>query len=84
MERLIAYLRENMILDFQGDLSVEMLRDFLRDDDSPSARALLAKVRDERGVNDMLIVVADVLLEEVQRSLSDPAIRDQLETFAES
>ena len=84
MERLIAYLRENLILDFQGDLSVEMLRDFLRDDDSPAAQALLAKVRDERGVNDMLIVVADILLEHVQRSLSDQAIRDQLQTFGES
>ena len=84
MKRLIAYLRENMILDFQGDLTLEMLRDFLRDDDSREARALLAKIVEDRGVNDMMIVLADCLLEVVQRAIADEAIREQLHTYAES
>ena len=84
MKRLIAYLRENMILDFQGDLTLEMLRDFLRDDDSREARALLAKIVEDRGVNDMMIVLADCLLEVVQKAISDETIREQLQTYAES
>jgi hypothetical protein len=84
VKRLIAYLRENMILDFQGDLTLEMLRDFLRDDDSREARALLAKIVEDRGVNDMMIVLADCLLEVVQRAVTDEAIREQLHTYAES
>ncbi len=84
MKRLIAYLRENMILDFQGDLTHEMLRDFLRDDDSREARALLAKIVEDRGVSDMMIVLADCLLEVVQKAVSDESIREQLHTYAES
>lgn len=84
MKRLIAYLRENMILDFQGDLTLEMLRDFLRDDDSREARALLSKIVEDRGVSDMMIVLADCLLEVVQKAVSDETIREQLQTYAES
>jgi len=84
VKRLIAYLRENMILDFQGDLTLEMLRDFLRDDDSREARALLSKIVEDRGVSDMMIVLADCLLEVVQKAVSDEAIREQLHTYAES
>lgn len=84
MKRLIQYLRENMILDFQGDMTLEMLREMLRDDDSREARALRAKVVEDRGVNDMMLVLADCLLEVVQRSLPEEAIREQLSTYAES
>ncbi|HWM88348.1 MAG TPA: hypothetical protein VNO33_20980 [Kofleriaceae bacterium] len=73
-----------MILDFQGDLTLEMLRDFLRDDDSREARALLSKIVEDRGVNDMMIVLADCLLEVVQKAVSDETIREQLQTYAES
>jgi len=84
VKRLIQYLRENIILDFQGDMTIEMLREMLRDDDSREARALRAKVVEDKGVNDMMLVLADCLLEAVQRSLTDEAIREQLSTYAES
>jgi hypothetical protein len=84
VKRLIAYLRDNMIVDFQGDLSLETLRDMLRDDDSREARALLSKVVEDRGVNDMMLVLADCLLEVVQKILTDEAVREQLSTYAES
>lgn len=84
MKELIAYLRENLILDFQGDLTLEMVRDFLRDDDSREARALLGKVVEERGVSDMMIVLADCLVEQVQAALKDEKIREQLQVYAES
>jgi hypothetical protein len=84
VKRLIQYLRENMILDFQGDMTIEMLREMLRDDDSREARALRAKVVEDKSVNEMMLVLADCLLEAVQRSLTDEAIREQLSTYAES
>lgn len=84
MKRLIQYLRENMILDFQGDLTIEMLREMLRDDDSREARALRAKVVEDKGVNDMMLVLADCLLEAVQKSLTDDSIREQLGIYSES
>jgi hypothetical protein len=73
-----------MILDFQGDMTIEMLREMLRDDDSREARALRAKVVEDKSVNEMMLVLADCLLEAVQRSLTDDSIREQLSTYAES
>jgi hypothetical protein len=84
VKRLIAYLRDNLILDFQGDLSVEMVRELLGDDDSRDARQLLAKVVEERGVNDMMLVLADVLVDRVRDSLSDDVIREHLRMYTES
>jgi hypothetical protein len=84
VNQLIAYLRQNVILDFQGDLSLEMVREFLKDDDSRDARALLGKVVEERGVNEMMIVLADCLLDAVQRALTDDVMREQLRTYSES
>ena len=84
MKRLIAYIRENMILDFQGDLTPEMLHEMLRDDDSRESRALRGKVVEDRGINEMMLVLADCLIEHVQRSITDEAIREQLQTYAES
>lgn len=84
MKRLIAYLRENMILDFQGDLALETLREFLKDDDSREARALLSKVVEDRTVSDMMIVLADCLLEVVKEAATDEVMREQLHMYAES
>jgi len=84
LNQLIAYLRENLLLDFQGDLSLEMVREFLKDDDSRDARTLLAKMVADRGTSDMLIVLADCLLDHVQRSLTDEVVREQLRNYSES
>jgi len=84
VNRLIAYLREQLILDFQGDLTIEMVREFLKEDDSREARLLLAKMVEDRGVNDMMLVLADCLLEHVQQALSDDIMREQLRSYAES
>ncbi len=84
MNELIAYLRDNMILDFQGDLTLEMVRDFLKEDNSREARTLLSKLVEERGVDDMMLVLADCLIEVVQQSLTDDRIREQLRIYSES
>jgi hypothetical protein len=84
LNQLIAYLRENLLLDFQGDLTLEMVRDFLKDDDSRDARNLLAKMVADRGTNEMMIVLADCLLDAVQKALSDDLIREQLRNYSES
>ena len=84
VNRLIAYLRENVMLDFQGDLSVERVRELLSGDDSRDARNLLTKVVREGKVDDMLLVLTDVLLEVVQNALSDEVMREQLRMYTDS
>ncbi len=84
VNRLIEYLRQNLMIDFQGDLSVAKVRELLAGDDSRDAKALVAKLVADRKVEDMLVVLADCLLEPVQKALSDDIVREQLRMYAES
>ena len=84
VNRLIEYLRQNMIVDFQGDLSVAKVRELLAGDDSRDAKNLLAKLVADRKVEDFIIVLADCLAEPVQTALSDEVMREQIRMYAES
>ncbi|MBK6846979.1 MAG: hypothetical protein IPG96_05320 [Proteobacteria bacterium] len=84
MKRLVAYLLENLILDFQGDLTLDMVRDYLRDDNSPEARAVLSKLVEERGVSEMMIVLADCLQEYLATGITSDVVVNQIRTYAES
>ena len=84
MKQLIQYLLENLILDFQGDLTLDMVRDFLRDDDSREGRALLAKLVEDRGVSDMMITLAECLQDSRTPGINDETRREQSRTYAES
>jgi len=84
VKQLIAYLLDNMILDFQGDLTLDMVRNFLREDDSREARALLGKLVEDRGVSDMMITLADCLQDYLRPGISEEVVREQIRTYAES
>jgi len=84
VDRLIDYLRQNLMIDFQGDLSVGKVRELLAGDDSRDAKLLLAKLVADRKVEDMMLVLADCLLEPVQKALSNDVVRDQLRSYADS
>lgn len=84
MKQLIAFLLDHAMLDFSGDLTLEMVKDFLRGDDSTEARALLAKLVQERGVDDMIVTLADCLQEHLRSGLSENVVHDQLKMYAES
>jgi len=84
VKRLIAYLRDNLIVDFQGDLSVENVRELLGDDDSRDARTLLARLVEDGKVDDMMLVLADCLVDKVRDSLGDDLIREHLRSYSES
>jgi hypothetical protein len=84
VKQLIAYLLDNMILDFQGNLTLEMVREFLRDDESRESRALLSKLVEDRGVSDMMITLADCLQDAVKTGINEDVLRDQIRTYAES
>ncbi len=84
MKQLIAYLLDNMILDFQGNLTLEMVREFLREDESRESRLLLSKLVEDRGVSDMMITLADCLQDALRSSITEDVVREQIRTYAES
>ena len=70
MRELVRYLLENAYIDFQGDLSMEKVREFLRDDETREARSLLAKLIDDKGVDDLLITIADCLKDHIRAGIN--------------
>ncbi len=84
MKELVRYLLENMYLDFQGEISLETVRGFLREDDGKEARQLLAKLIEDKGVDEMLITLADVLKDHIASGVSDKVVKEQLMLYAES
>jgi hypothetical protein len=84
VNHLIEYLRRNLIIDFQGDLTVGKVRELLAGDDSRDAKALLARLVADKKVEDMMLVLADCLLEHVQAALTDDVMRQQIRMYCES
>lgn len=84
MKELVEYLLRNIYIDFQGEISVEQVREFLRQDDSREARKVLSKIIEEQGVDDMLLTLADCLREHIRHGINEDVVRDQLNLYAES
>lgn len=84
VNRLIEYLRQNLMIDFQGDLTVAKVRELLAGDETRDAKNLLAKLVADRKVEDFIIVLADCLAEQVQATLTDEVMREQIRMYAES
>ena len=84
MEELVRYLLSNLYLDFQGDISVNQVREFLREDDSREARQLLSKIIEEKGVDDLLITLADCLKDNISTGVNETALREQLVLYGDS
>ncbi len=84
MNQLIAYLLEHLILDFDGDLTLDMVRDFLRDDNSRESKALRLKLVEDGGVDDMMICIADCLRDYLNDGIKADAVAEQLRTYSES
>jgi uncharacterized membrane-anchored protein YjiN (DUF445 family) len=84
VQELVQYLLKNLYLDFQGDITMEQIRQFLRQDDSREARKVLARILDEKGVDDLLLTLADCLREHLAHGINEDVVRTQLNLYAES
>ncbi|MSP25147.1 MAG: hypothetical protein EXR75_08275 [Myxococcales bacterium] len=84
MNEFIQYLISNMQLDFSGDVSLDTMRGYLREDDSREARKLMKKLIEDGCVDDMLLAMADCLRDHLQTGINDKVIADQLSIYADS
>jgi len=81
---LVTYLLDNMYLDFQGEISLDAVRQFLRGDESREAKALLAKLIADKGVDDLLLTMADCLKEHIRPGINEQTVREQLSLYSDS
>ena len=84
MNKLARYLIEHIYLDFDGGITIDQVREFLRDEDSRESRALLAKLIEDKGVDDMMITVAEVLKDYLHTGINEEVLREQLRMYSES
>ena len=84
MKDLVRYLLDNLYLDFQGEISLDNVRQYLRGDDSREAKALLQKLIEDKGIDDLLITLADVLKEHLRTGVNEQVVREQLSMYSES
>ncbi len=84
MNELVRYLMDNLYLDFQGDITVEEVRALLGDDDSPPARRLLGKIIEEKGVDELLLALADTLREHIRTGVTEAVLREHLQLYMDS
>ncbi|MCK9524204.1 MAG: hypothetical protein M0R76_14365 [Proteobacteria bacterium] len=84
MNELAQYLLENLFVDFQGEVTTDAVRAFLRHDESADSRALLQKIIEEKGIDELLEVLADLLTQEIAKVLDAPTIRGHLINYSEA
>lgn len=84
MKELVRYLLDNLYLDFQGEITLEQVRQFLRGDDSREAKAVLAKLIADKGVDDLLLTLADCLKDHIRTGVSEQIVREQLSLYSDS
>jgi hypothetical protein len=84
VKELIQYLLDNIYLDFQGEITLETVRGFLREDDSREARKLLGKLIEDKGVDEMLLILADCLREYLRTGVNEKVVSEQLSLYADS
>lgn len=83
MNRLVEYLRNNVFVDFQGELTIEQVRELLGGDESRDAKALVARLTGDKGTEEMMVTLADCLIEVVRNALTDEIMREQLRAYIE-
>ncbi|HJK96488.1 MAG TPA: hypothetical protein RMF84_04665 [Polyangiaceae bacterium LLY-WYZ-14_1] len=84
MRELARYLLEHIQLDFEGGITLDQVRQFLREDDSREARLLLSKLIEDKGVDDLLVTIADILRDYIQTGINEEVVREQLGVYSES
>ncbi len=83
MDKLAVYLLEHIQLDFSG-VDFESIQKVLREDRSPLSTQLMTKLIEEKGENDLLLVLADCLKEFIAQGIDNETVKKQLTLYAEA
>lgn len=78
------YLMENAIIDFQGGITIDEVRKFLRDEDSRESRSLLSRLIEDKGLDDLMVTIADCLREYIRTGINEDIVRAQLNSYSDS
>lgn len=83
MDKLASYLLEHIQLDFTG-VEFDKILLLLREDRNAVSAALLTKLIEERGEEDLLVVLADCLKDDIGRGIDPESVKKQLVLYSEA
>jgi hypothetical protein len=83
VKQLAKYLMDRVIVDFEN-IDIEDVRAALRDEDTEESRALLSKLVEERGIDELAITLADCLKGQLRNGIDEACIEEQLVLYSES
>ena len=83
MKQLAKYLMDRVIVDFEN-IDIEEVRAALRDEDTEESRALLSKLVEDRGIDELAITLADCLKNQLRNGIDEACIEEQLALYSES
>lgn len=84
MNQLARYLMEHMYIDFDGSIAIDEVRQLLRDEDTRESRQLLSKLIEDKGIDEMMLALAEILKDYMRTGISEAVVREQLLTYGES
>ena len=84
MNELAQFLLEKLLFDFDGEVTADAVRAYLRRDDQSDSRALLQKIIEENGIEDLLLTLADCLTADLSTGINADVIKKHLNSYAES
>lgn len=83
MKQLAKYMLDRLIVDFEG-IDLEEVRTMLREEDSEQSRALLSRLMEDHGIDELAITVADCLKANVRTGIDEAIVEEQILTYSES
>ncbi len=84
MKKFSRYLLDHLVLDFDGEITMEEINTLLLEDGSKLAHDLRARLIAESGPNDFLLVLADCLKEFLAEGINEELVGDQVAFYLDA
>ncbi len=82
MEKLAEYFLEHLVLDMDGALDLDELREMVAD--SPDGAELLKRLETEEDLEEFIITLVDGLKDRLSEGIRKDTILEELDAFLES
>ena len=82
VEKLAEYFLEHLVLDMDGALDLDELREMVAG--TPDGEELLKKLQDEESLEEFIIMIMDGLRERLAEGIRKDTIIEELDAFLES
>ena len=84
MDELCSYILDHIVLDFEGEFTMEKINDMLVRDGSQVSRDLRARLIAEKGPNQFLLVLLDCLGESISDGIRKDKVEEQVRLYLDA